>query len=348
MSKASKRIDKEKYHARLSLIRPYLIDLFQVALDKGWFEENNFIKTSNHSLNSIPDWNKFPFLDFYNFYANYLKTMERFRVESLCNPIMYVKHHITPKFEGGLDSYENMVFCHRYQHSIFHLVRWHYTNSPRDLGGFSSNAQLPEVYERQKQARQENPPTSPNPPPRTPDRKKPTTTAQLFISGQKAGLTYQFVNNRRRVNPFLWFVETLEIEFQHKDGAVFLHSGFIDYLDKNMTASDMARELNKVQPNAINNPQSLKKILTGEDNTCGGWKVNKVILANQPFKIRELKVTFDRLKKKSESLGDLKPEEMYSLLSSESFFLPIEIPIAQDILNFLCFHRDFMNQELPE
>ncbi len=150
----------------------------------------------------------------------------------------------------------------------------------------------------QLEQRRKNPPNSPLPP-RPPEkevRQKPTITCRLVQSGREAGKTYQKKKNSKvRIDPFTWFIGTLQLKFTHDTQLQYDHPGSTNISDDSITSSSIARMLAQLSPDSAlaNNPQNLSDVLAGLKPSRGGWRIQYVLVPkNEDFTSKKGFYTF--------------------------------------------------------
>lgn len=129
---------------RLILGKQYLIHFLKCSYETG--ELQNILGLTTNTAANI-NWEAIDFRNLYNLYINYLVQIQNTRPDYKPRQIMFCEHHIEPRFERGADTAENRVLLHYHEHGWVHLIRWLYSNSPRDLGGFSSNMRTLEAVQ---------------------------------------------------------------------------------------------------------------------------------------------------------------------------------------------------------
>lgn len=342
LSKKKKR-NIQSDRTKLLLGKPFLISFIKTSYEKGTLQQLGSFSTEEE-LSNI-NWATFTFSKLYNLYIDNLKSIENNRPDYLPNRKMFCIHHIQPRFENGDNSPSNIVLLHYHEHSWVHLIRWLYTDSHRDLGGFTSNMRTIKSVVYQREQRALNVPNSPNPPRPQAGRKKPAVTARVIQNSRKLGATYQ-TYSRVRVNPLTWFVSTSTVCFKHTSGVSYLHVPSPDIFDIKNTASDIARNLVNIaySPPLVKNPQNLSMILCGKDKTRGGWSIAYVQVGTEKITIAELKQLFNKILKNFENNQELALQELLSwLLTNNIISIANEFKMAETILDFLFKRKNFLD-----
>jgi hypothetical protein len=165
-------------------------------------------------------------------FAIFLKKMEhstggRSDIE---NSSFRVVHHIQPRFEGGTDDESNRVLLHQYEHALIHLLRFLWLQHSRDLNAFSSACLTPEQVERRNNGNTETQQIAQEKTVLNPEwqatsgrkgvdrsaeirRGKSNASALSRCASAETGRKFQFVNSRKRVHPWTWFLCEFPLTF---------------------------------------------------------------------------------------------------------------------------------------
>jgi hypothetical protein len=255
---------------------------------------------------------------------------------------MFTEHHIIPKFDKGTNEAENRVLVHIHEHGLLHLLRWLWTKSPRDLGGFTSAIRTEDSILEQKQKRSERQPNSPLPPNTPVEKRQPTITARLVQQGRIVRTQYH-KNNRVNANPFGWFVATMTVEFEHENGKTYIHQGSPnDIMADQNTARDIACQLNEIQNSSsfTKEPFVLSQVLTGVKKRRGGWGVKQVVVSEQSYSLMHLKELFECVQKAylENKITNLNSQKLLNFAQIAN----AEISTVQAIVQFLEAHQTFL------
>lgn len=251
---------------------------------------------SNDELNNIYEEmaQKKKNLNAYEAYIEECKLNSVTKINEVGNPLPGIeKHHIVPRFDGGLDVPENIVLLTVKEHVIAHWLRWKVLKKPQDHCAFlfrigDTEAALAERRESVLEARKRDkinekgffdPEFQREMGTRGGSIGGSRGTLEQFRARQQVGLTYgrdTGISNQGK--PLQEFVSKFSI-WAYSDNASKGQRGAdrsdekFFFVAPKQAFTDTVRVLNSFAPASIKNTTSLHKVVYGERKQMYGWRI---------------------------------------------------------------------------
>nr|ALO63172.1 putative HNH homing endonuclease [Chloromonas perforata] len=214
------------------------------------------------------------------------------------------RHHITPKFDGGLDSKENIILLTVKEHVIAHWLRWKVLGKRGDYTAFlfrigDTEEALAQRNKAVQEARERDRAANRNFFSSTFQREMgfrggplggSANTEAQFRARQQVGLTYGRLTGIRNQssnlqefvsNGSIWAFS--EIAFANKRVVVKDRGKELFCLVTSKESfADVARSLNAFVPNSIpQNVASMHKLVNGERKQMYGWRIVNTLIRSE-------------------------------------------------------------------